>query len=222
VSATDSDAPQSIERAHEAVLDFWFGPLRDPSRERVGALWRERERAWFRADPDFDRRIAERFGDAIEAALAGALAAWSQQPRARLALILLLDQFTRNVFRGTARAYAGDAGALALARNGVAGGMDRALGLAERAFFYMPFQHAEDAVGQVLGVAAYERLLGDAPAAIAPNIENFLRSQREHCDVITRFGRFPHRNAIVGRASTSAEAEYLSAGAPTYGQAPPR
>jgi uncharacterized protein (DUF924 family) len=170
-----------------SVLDFWFGP-------------EDAERAeWFRADPAFDRLVAERFGPAVEAALAGELDAWAGTPHGALARIVLLDQFTRNAFRGTPRAFAGDALALAAARRMVREGQDDALTPMQRQFAYMPFEHAEDLEAQREGV----KLIG----AKAPASQ--LEWAVKHHDVIARFGRFPHRNEILGRESTPEEVAFL-------------
>ena len=143
-----------------------------------------------------------RFGDAIDAALAGTLpAAWAAAP---LAELLLLDQFTRNVFRGTPRAFAGDARALALAQALVDSGAHLALHPLERAFAYLPFEHAEDRAAQERGVALFAALAtGD------PYFDDTLDYARRHRDIVQRFGRFPHRNAIIGRPSTPDETAFL-------------
>jgi uncharacterized protein (DUF924 family) len=169
------------------VLDFWFG---DDTRARA---------EWFRADPAFDRQIAERFEPLIESALAGELDAWAQTPRGALARILLLDQFTRNAFRGTPRAFSGDAMALEGARRMVREGHDEALVPLQRLFVYLPFEHAEDLEAQREALRLFARTdLGDQ-----------VEWARRHHDVIERFGRFPHRNDILGRASTPEEIEFL-------------
>ena len=143
------------------------------------------------------------FGAAVESAIAGALpAAWAASP---LAEILLLDQFTRNIFRGTPRAFAGDARALVLARRMVAGGADAALDAVERAFVYLPFEHAEDPASQDESVRLFTAL-----AAADARQDSSLDYAHRHRDVIRRFGRFPHRNAILGRASTAEEGAYLA------------
>lgn len=169
---------------------FWFGAaVPDPR--------------WFRKDPAFDAEIRTRYGAAIEAALEGAYEAWSATPRGALARILLLDQFTRNVFRGTPRAFAGDPLALDVAGRAVDAGFDRELGPNERWFLYLPFEHAEDA-------AAQDRSLGLFGALARETGERGpLEWAEKHAAVIRRFGRYPHRNAILGRASTPEELAYL-------------
>jgi uncharacterized protein (DUF924 family) len=174
------------------VLDFWFGD---------GAAARDE---WFRKDPAFDARIRERFGALVEQALAGTLVGWDRAPAPALAQALLLDQFTRNIFRDTPRAFAGDAQALALARTMVARGDDMALPPLRRIFVYLPFEHAEDAQAQRESL----RLFG-ALAAAHPALATFDDYARRHAVVIERFGRFPHRNAVLARPTTPEEAAFL-------------
>lgn len=174
-----------------AVLDFWFGdePAARP--------------AWFRKDPAFDAQIRSRFGRLIEAALGGAR--FGEAPAEHLAALLVLDQFTRNVFRDTPRAFAGDAAALDLALGLCERGDDRVLPLWQRAFAYLPFEHAEDLAMQDRAVAAFEALAAEQPEAAS-----MLDYAHRHRDVIRRFGRFPHRNAILGRESTAEELAFLA------------
>lgn len=180
------------------VLEFWFGP----ASQRAGMRPRE---AWFRKDPAFDQAIRERFGPTIEAALQGALPGWDDTPEDTLAQILLLDQFTRNAWRDTPRAFAGDERALALARRLVDRGDDLRLAPMLRWFVYMPFEHAEDLAVQDESVRLFTAL-----AQAAPGFEGPLDYALRHRDVIRRFGRFPHRNAILGRDSSPEERAYLS------------
>ena len=179
------------------VLDFWFGP-------RSGATPLQAREVWFRKSPAFDAEIRERFGAALEAALAGRLHEWEATPEGALARILLLDQFTRNAFRDTPRAFAGDPQALATARALVAGGSDRQLVPMQRWFVYMPFEHAEDPAAQDESVRLFTEL-----SQQASGFESALDYALRHRDVIRRFGRFPHRNAILGRDSTESERDYL-------------
>lgn len=176
------------------VLGFWFGA--PPLTQR---------RAWFVKDPAFDAHIAGGFGDTIEAALAGGLAGWDATPRGRLARIIVLDQFTRNVFRGTPRAFAGDALALASAEAALAAGEDQQLDPIERIFMYLPLEHAEDVAVQRRSVAAFARL-AQGHAGFDETYDYALR----HQVIVERFGRFPHRNAILGRPSTEEELAFLS------------
>lgn len=183
----------------QAVLDFWFLPA---GSEGYGAARRE----WFQKDAEFDAQIRERFGALIELALAGQLQAWEEDdPLTALALIVLLDQFTRNAYRGTPRSFAGDALALHAARKLVADGADRMLMPQQRSFVYMPFEHAEDIAMQRQAVDLFTRL-----AEAEAGFENSLDYAHRHCVIIERFGRFPHRNEILGRASTAEELAFLS------------
>ena len=174
------------------VLDFWFGDRTGPRDE------------WFRKDPAFDGVIRDRFGAAVGAALGGAFGAWTAAPQGALALVLLLDQFTRNIHRDTPRMFAGDARALAIATAAAARGEDRALSPHERWFLYLPFEHAENPVAQARSLALFTRL-----AAETGN-ESPLAWAKKHEEVIRRFGRYPHRNAILGRESTPEEIAFLA------------
>ena len=174
------------------ILDFWLG-ARTAARDE-----------WFRKDPAFDAAIRAHFGATVEAALGGAFSAWTGEPRGALALVLLLDQFTRNLYRGTAKMFAGDARALAIAEAAVAAGHDRALGSFERWFLYMPFEHAEDPAAQDRSIALFARLAEET------GIESPLEWADKHAVVVRRFGRYPHRNAILGRVSTPEEIAFLA------------
>jgi uncharacterized protein (DUF924 family) len=174
------------------VLAFWF----DGERQRP---------EWFRKDAAFDATVRERFGATLEAALAGRLLDWHGSPPSALARVLVLDQFTRNAFRDTPRAFAGDALALVAATDMVARGDDRHLAPVQRSFVYLPFEHAEDRAMQHKAVSLFEQLAADAPA-----LADLVTWARKHQEVIERFGRFPHRNAILGRTSTAEELTYLA------------
>jgi uncharacterized protein (DUF924 family) len=180
------------------VLDFWFGA---PGSPEAGQPRRE----WFVKQDAFDDTIRTRFGAAIAQALAGGLREWDAQgPQGQLARILVLDQFTRNAHRNTPLSFAGDSLALAAARALVDSGADRALAPLQRAFAYMPFEHAEDASMQERAVELFGVL-----AAEHPGFDEMLDYAHRHRGVIARFGRFPHRNEILGRASTPEEVEFL-------------
>lgn len=192
------------------VLEFWFGvcPPTDEAALSVRAQW-------FTKSEAFDAQIGERFGATIEAARKGELDQWANEPLGWLALLIVLDQFTRNVYRGAAESFSGDASALRWAEHGKAQGWDRNLPLMARAFVYLPLEHAEDMARQDASVAAFQALLADAGAAgaveeVLGTIRSYLDYAERHRDVIRSFGRFPHRNAILGRASTPAELEYLA------------
>jgi uncharacterized protein (DUF924 family) len=181
------------------VLDFWFLPS---SHEGHGKPRME----WFRKDDGFDAAIDGRFGPLIAQAVAGGLREWDQQgPQGTLARILVLDQFTRNSARGTPGAFAGDALALAAARKLVDSGADRELTPMQRWFAYMPFEHAEDAAMQETSVRLFTELGKESP-----DFDSAVDYAHRHRGVIARFRRFPHRNAILGRASTPEEVEYLN------------
>jgi len=181
----------------QSVLDFWFGPADDPGHAQPRA-------AWFRKDDAFDAEIAARFGALIERALSGALDGWQADPASALARVIVLDQFTRNAFRGTARSFAGDGLALAAARAMVASGQDRRLTGVQRQFVYLPFEHAEDMAAQAQSLALFAQLEREMPA-----LAGLLDWAQRHRDIIGRFGRFPHRNAVLQRESSAEELAFL-------------
>ena len=176
------------------VLAFWFGqpPTEHPRAE------------WFRKDPAFDERIRQRFGAALQLALGGGLQHWDLHPEGALARILVLDQFTRNAFRDTPGAFAGDAQALAAARALVAAGGHARLLPLQRWFAYLPFEHAEDRAVQGQSLQLFAALARDHPA-----LADAQHWAVKHAEVIERFGRYPHRNALLGRASTPEEEAFL-------------
>jgi uncharacterized protein (DUF924 family) len=173
------------------VLDFWFGA--PDSRER--GLPRK---AWFQKSEPFDSEIRRRFLATWERAARGELESWLATPLASLALVIVLDQFPRNMFRGTVRSFSSDLVALAAARRMIERGFDRLLSLEERSFAYLPFVHAEDLAAQRRSLALFQ-----------PLDPGYVESARRHYEIIARFGRFPHRNAILGRESTAEEIEFL-------------
>lgn len=178
------------------VVEFWFP---------FGAAPDAPRREWFSKDDAFDRQLADRFGELVAQVLAGGLRHWDAEgPPASLARILLLDQFPRNIHRGTPLAFAGDHQALQAAQDMVDAGDDLLLPPFQRAFVYLPFEHAEKLAMQQQAVALFTRL-----AAAHPALDDMLDYARRHRDVIQRFGRFPHRNAILKRASTPEEQAFL-------------
>lgn len=199
-------------RARE-ILDFWFGPL-GPD----GFPVRARTRMWFRATARLDREIAARFRADIDRAAGGALDEWTRRAPGALALVLLLDQFPRNVHRRTPAAFACDPKALAACREALARGHDRRLALAERLFLFMPLQHAEDPDAQEVSVRLCRSAWRAAPGTARRKVRGFLDSAFEHRDIIRRFGRFPHRNRILGRESTPEERAFLEREGRSYGQ----
>ena len=178
------------------VLDFWFGA---PGSAEYGRA----RTVWFGKDAAFDDAIRARFGEAVNIAVAGGFGDWCATARGALARILVLDQFTRNIFRGTPRAFAGDARALATAEDAVSRGLDRDLPIYERRFVYMPFEHAEDVQAQHRSLELFAALAAEM------NDDDPLVWARKHADIVFRFGRYPHRNAILGRASTPEEETFL-------------
>lgn len=178
------------------VLDFWFGRVGTPE------YCRPRD-VWFKKDPAFDEAIRAHFLDLHRQAAAGQLQSWQAAPDSALALIVVLDQFSRNLFRGSSRAFAADAQALAVAQSAVTKGFDRLLAPVQRWFVYLPFEHAEDLALQRRSLELFESLREDADSA------GTIDYARRHLEIIERFGRFPHRNAVLGRVSTPEEAEFL-------------
>ncbi|WP_417348242.1 DUF924 family protein [Ferrimonas sp.] len=196
----------------EQVLFFWFGELQQGlPKEPKGKLW-------FGAGEVIDEEIRVHFGELHQRALAGELEEWAEQPRGRLALIIVLDQFSRNLYRGRAEAFSGDAKAVTLCREGIAAGMDGELSLSEKQFFYMPLQHSESLEDQRLGVKMLTDLSQGLTDRALTEAEGTLKFQQLHLEIIERFGRFPHRNQVLGRQNSAAEALYLADGAPRFGQ----
>jgi len=190
---------------HRSVLEFWFGRVPAPDLPAD-----EIKSRWFSSNAEFDARIRRQFGALVTQAIDGGLADWEHLPRGRLALVLLLDQFTRNLFRGSERAFAGDPRALSLADEAVATGADRALTLCERSFLYLPFEHAEDRHCQVQSLRCFRSLVDEAAPECREHYAGCLEFAERHKVVIDRFGRFPHRNAVLGRASTVEEQHHLA------------
>ena len=202
-----SPAPADDPRI-ASVLTFWLG-AHPPTNTSALA----QQKIWFTKSDAVDDDIRQRFGPLIAQARAGQLDAWAQTPLGRLALVLVLDQFSRNAFRGLSASFAADAQALALAEEGLANGHADALPLVARAFMALPLEHAEDLARQERTVALLTDWTAQAASA-APGVQTLLAGMldyaHQHHDVIARFGRFPHRNAILGRASTPPEQEYLA------------
>jgi len=194
------------------ILDFWLA-------DGLALGWPSQNlnERWFRGGAALDAEIKARFGPAVALAVQGGLRDWEAPLHSRLALVLLLDQFTRNVFRGQRQAFDGDARARQLTLDTLARQEDVQLPWAGRVFLYMPLMHAEDAALQAKSVACFAQLAADAPEALKPGLQNNLDFARQHQEIIERFGRFPYRNAVLGRTSTAEEAEFLRQG-PRFGQ----
>jgi uncharacterized protein (DUF924 family) len=182
------------------ILDFWFLPLADPEHGKPRAVWWE-------STPAFDDDARARFGALVDQAIAGALDHWRKSPDGALALVLLCDQFPRNIHRRSARAFSGDAKARETARLALARHYPAAYALDVRMFFYMPFQHSEELADQDLCCTLFAALGNETNDEYA----------REHRDIVARFGRFPHRNEVLGRISTAEELGYLKT-AKRFGQ----
>jgi uncharacterized protein (DUF924 family) len=184
----------------EEVLSFWFGPL-----DQWGQADQAHVTRWWRKDPAFDAEVRARFGALHQAVLRGEHEDWLATPRGRLAYLLVLDQFSRNMFRDSPRAFAADERALEVALDGIAAGMDRAVGPQERGFFYMPLMHSERLDAQDRCV----ELMKDWTREPASGGDGSLRFAEQHREIIRRFGRFPHRNLVLRRTSTDEEIEFL-------------
>lgn len=180
----------------QEILDFWFG-----SEDEEG--YGEFREAWFTKDREFDREIRERFEPVYEEAAGGGLDHWKSEARSCLALIIVLDQFPRNMYRGDARMYATDGEALAAARHAVEHAFDRELLPFQRLFVYLPFEHSENLEDQRLSVELFRGLAAEMGS------DDLLMYSVRHMEIVERFGRFPHRNEILGRATTPEEAEFL-------------
>lgn len=206
-------ARNEIDRRARAVLEFWFGELHE------GFAANPVRESWFNATAERDRTIAERFGELVSAAAANGLSEWRRSPREALALILVCDQFSRQIHRGTPAAFATDALALETAGALVASGDDTVLAFDERVFIYLPFEHAESRLDQHVSVGLFSLLRDLTPPGKKHLTGVFLQHAHQHRDIVLRFGRFPHRNALLGRPSTAEELEFL-AEAGDFGQSP--
>ena len=194
------------------LIDAWFGEtLEDPAAIPDRMPW------WFGPDPERDTQLAKGFSDLLEGCAEGRNYRWLEHPEGRLAIIIALDQLPRNLFRGEARAFAHDTHTAALCLAAAATGEDKKLSPIQRAFLYMPLQHAEDLAAQEAGVALYQKLAEETPE-LPYFREGFLPFAEQHRDIIKQFGRFPHRNLTLSRTSTAEEESYLAAGAPSFGQ----
>ena len=186
------------------VLEFWFG---EPALDRSALLVKIRR--WFDGGPEVDRSVADEFSELVEEALRGELDEWAQYPEDRLALILVLDQFTRTIYRDTPRAFAGDPTAQRLAVEAFDAGWHHRLGSEEKLFLTMPLVHAEQRALQERACDLMQALVDDAPPPLREVFSMAVEQSQKYCDIITRFGRFPHRNAVLGRSSTEDELEFL-------------
>jgi len=195
------------------ILEFWFGRL-----DAAGLPDQRVERRWFNADDAFDAEVRARFEPDLRNAAAGRLTRWERDPRSALALVILFDQFPRNMYRGKPRAFLFDEHARAVAGRAVGRGLDARLQPIERVFLYMPFEHSEDAADQTESVRLFRQLADAVPEEQRERFRGYLGYALQHREVIDRFGRFPHRNEVLGRASTLQETAFLEEGASTWGQ----
>ena len=193
-----------MEQIRDELLVFWLGgAAADVETGRAQAA------LWWGQDPETDDLIAARFGQAASAAAAGTLEHWTGSPRGRLALILLLDQMPRVIHRGTPGAFAHDEKSRRVDAKGLESGADRILRPIERVFFYLPFEHSEDREDQVRSLELYRKLASGVPDDWRETFDSYVDFADRHKAIVDRFGRFPHRNAILGRESTPEEIEFL-------------
>ena len=197
----------------DTILSFWF-----KEQELSAPQIDHRMDIWFSEDPVFDHEIEKEFTDDVDAASAGKLNHWAAESRGRLALIILIDQFRRNIHRGTAEAFSKDKLALKLCVEGAVEKKDKGLSLIQRVFFYMPLQHAESRKVQGKSVELYDRLAEAASPTYRETFLTIAQFAELHKDIIDQFGRFPHRNRLMNREDTPEEAEYLAGDSPDFGQ----
>jgi uncharacterized protein (DUF924 family) len=207
-----------VSTTPEEVLSYWFP---EGFNEADPQTRRRQAQRWMAGGPEVDREITERFGETLEKARGGELDHWAQTPRGRLALIIVLDQFSRNVYRGSPLSYAQDEKALKLAIEGIELGMDRELKPVERNFFWLPLGHSEDLALHERSVEHAEEEAANAPDHLRVMAEFGVSQARAARSVIARFGRHPHRNQILGRTSTPEELEYLRTETPPHLRQPP-
>jgi len=197
----------------EEVLSFWFGSLTDPTQ------WdKAKEQLWFQSTQEWDQEIERNFKDDVHQAARGEYAAWGSAPKGCLALIILLDQFPRNVFRGSSEVYAYDSLAQTCCLEGISLGLDQKLFPIERQFFYLPLMHSEEISHHKLSLSYYRKLKEEAGPRSAAYFSNVLEYAEGHYNIVKSYGRFPHRNAILNRRSTQEEQAYLSKQTHSYGQ----
>ena len=197
----------------DSVLSFWFKEhaLSAPQIDR-------RMEIWFSEDPVFDLEIEKEFSDDVDTACKGSLDHWGKSPQGRLALIIMIDQFRRNIHRNTAQAFSKDPLALKLCVQGAMERMENGLSPIEKLFFFMPLQHAESRKVQAKSVEIYRRLAESVSATERETFMTVLQFAELHKDIVDRFGRFPHRNELLNRENTPEENEYLAGDSPNFGQ----
>ena len=197
------------------IVAFWLGDSRDcPARAHARREW------WYEGGPSVDEAIRVRFGDLVPRACAREFMGWRDTPLGALALVLLLDQFTRNLYRGTVEAYAGDPCAFEVVRHAIDRGLDRELHPVARIWLYHPFHHSEEVADQDRGLELLRALRQHADPHWHGYVERSIEGWTCHRDVVARFGRFPHRNSVLGRDSTAEELAHLAADGRRFGQTP--
>ncbi len=197
----------------DEIIDFWLGP----SLERPDAAFARRD-WWYTGGAAVDEEIQKRFGIAIAQACKRELTAWQATPNGAFALVLLLDQFTRNIYRHTPEAYAGDPCARDVVAHAIASGLDGGLHPVARIWLYHPFHHDERIEEQDKGLALLNAMLPTAPEHWHAYIQRSIEGWTRHRDIVARFGRFPHRNHVLGRSNTEDEVAYLTGGGKSFGQ----
>lgn len=197
----------------DAILSFWFMEAELTAPQIDGRM-----DIWFGEDPVFDHEIAKEFAADVDKASAGNLDHWAHEPRGRLALILLLDQFRRNMYRNTPEAFEKDRAALRLCVEGAMEKKDKGLAPIQRVFFYMPLQHAESRKVQAKSRELYKRLAKAVSPTYKETFETIAQFADLHADIVERFGRFPHRNRLLNRENSPEEEEYLAGDGPDFGQ----
>ncbi len=196
------------------ILYFWFGEIGDPGECPSD----ERTNLWFGFSPQNDEKITNKFSSILDDADKGKLDVWKDSSHGTIAIIILLDQFSRQIYRRTEKAFAYDSNALKIAQYAVDNGIDKNMHFCEKIFCYLPFEHSEEESMQRKSVALYSHLLERSSEAQYAFASNCLKMAREHLVIIERFGRFPHRNEIIGRASTEEEIKYLATIENRFGQ----
>jgi uncharacterized protein (DUF924 family) len=189
----------------DTIREYWFGT----ALEDTAVTARERARLWWSKNPELDNEIRRRFENCVIKAGSGELDHWASNPQDRLALILLTDQFPRSIYRDSAKAFAFDTKALSLARDGVDLGFDNALRSLEKVFFYLPLEHSELLADQQQSLSLFQKLVDEAGPDQKPTFAEYFDFAMRHRDIISRFGRFPHRNEALGRISTPEELAFL-------------
>ncbi|MDK1024320.1 MAG: DUF924 family protein [Gammaproteobacteria bacterium] len=197
----------------EDIIEFWFSDSLDSPESA-----RNRSKFWYVSNSVTDDEIRTQFGPVLEAAHNGLISDWEASPEGALALVILLDQFSRNIYRGDAKAYSGDELALAIAKRAVQSGFDQDLPGLQRLFLYHPLHHSEQISDQEKAVALFQNVEDQSPEDWREFLHGFTKFAIHHKDVVTRFGRFPHRNKILHRRNTKEEQAYLDGGASSYGQ----